>query len=346
MMSRVVGDLDFSYGSLQVHDPGKHAMEHTHPTGHSQLARKLILDELFDLSLYQALHKLSTGDTRSVLQELIQVEEKHYAFWQDFFHTRVESLDLSRRVKLWVILLACRLFGIHAVHLVLEAIEVYGVRKYLTLWETYQGGPLGDAVRGILEEEFQHEDVVVSALAERQIEPEKIRNIFLGFNDGLVEILGAVSGFFGAFDEALTVLMAAVTVAVAGSLSMAAGAYVASSSEHEVRQTEREKRAFLEERTAAEETVDRPASAAFLVGSSYFTGATVPVLPVLFGAKHALWSLLVAGSMIIVVSTVLSFLSGMDIKKRIATNLVIIAAAVGITYTIGTVANMLWGISL
>jgi hypothetical protein len=42
----------------------------------------------------------------------------------------------------------------------------------------------------------------------------------------------------------------------------------------------------------------------------------------------------------------LAFLSGLDIEKRIATNLSIIAAAVGITYTTGTVANLLWGISL
>jgi len=43
---------------------------------------------------------------------------------------------------------------------------------------------------------------------------------------------------------------------------------------------------------------------------------------------------------------VLAFLSGMDVKKRIRTNLVIIAAAVGITYAIGLVAKRLWGISL
>ena len=38
-------------------------------------------------------------------------------------------------------------------------------------------------------------------------------------NDGLVEILGAVSGFFAAFGDAITVLIAASTTAVAGSLS-------------------------------------------------------------------------------------------------------------------------------
>jgi hypothetical protein len=67
-MSRAVGDIAFSCGGLQVHDPRKNAMEHTHPAGHTRLARKLILDELFDLSLYQALHRLSTGETRSVLR--------------------------------------------------------------------------------------------------------------------------------------------------------------------------------------------------------------------------------------------------------------------------------------
>jgi VIT1/CCC1 family predicted Fe2+/Mn2+ transporter len=321
-------------------------MQPMHPPDHTPLARKLILDELFDLSLYQDLYALSSGETRHVLQELIQVECRHYAFWQDFFDTRIAALDRGRRIKLWLIVLVCRLFGFRAVHLVLEAIEVYGVRKYLALWETYQGGPLGEAMREVLNEEFRHEDAVVTAVAERQLDPEKIRNIFLGFNDGLVEILGAVSGFFGAFNDALTVLLAGVTVAVAGSLSMAAGAYVAASSEHEVRQTERGKRAFLGEETATEEMADPPASAALLVGGSYFAGATVPVLPVLFGAQHVLWSLLAAGSVIIVVSMVLAFLAGMDVKRRIALNLVILAAAVGLTYAIGAVANWLWGISL
>lgn len=45
-----------------------------------------------------------------------------------------------------------------AIHLVLEAIEIHGVRKYLTLWEAYQRDPLGAAVREVLEDEFRHED--------------------------------------------------------------------------------------------------------------------------------------------------------------------------------------------
>jgi hypothetical protein len=197
------------------------------PPYDQSLARTLVLDELFDLSLYQALRHISNPETQRVLDELIQIEARHLAFWQEFFNSTVSRLDPGRRFKLLMIVLICRLFGSTAVHLALEAIEVHGVRKYLSLWTSYRGHPLGAALQNVLEDELKHEDQVVMQLTERKINPEKIRNIFLGLNDGLVEILGAVSGFFGAFGESLTVLIAASTTAVAGSLSMAAGAYAA-----------------------------------------------------------------------------------------------------------------------
>ncbi|MES4785837.1 MAG: hypothetical protein C4294_08470, partial [Nitrospiraceae bacterium] len=77
--------------------------------------------------------------------------------------------------------------------------------------KSYKDEPLGTAVKGILLDEFKHEDAIVTQMAERKINPEKIRNIFLGLNDGLVEILGAVSGFFGAFGNAIMVLIAGST---------------------------------------------------------------------------------------------------------------------------------------
>jgi vacuolar iron transporter family protein len=55
---------------------------------------------------------------------------------------------------------------------------------------------------------------------------------------------------------------------------------------------------------------------------------------------------LVAGALIVIVSMLLAFLSGMNVKRRVLTNLIIIAAAVGITYLIGRMVNTLWGISI
>ncbi len=75
------------------------------------------------------------------------------------------------------------------------------------------------------------------------------------------------------------------------------------------------------------------------MGVSCLAGAAVPVLPVILGAQSVLLSLLVAGTMIVVVSTPLAFLSGMDVRRRIAMNLVIIAAAVGVPYLIGVLTR-------
>ena len=311
-----------------------------------QLAKTLALDELFDLSLYKALRQVTQPDVHHTLDELIAVEAGHLAFWKHFFSLALDELNLGRRLKLSLIMFVCKLFGSTAVHLVLEAIEVHGVRKYLALWSEYQGQPLGEALRGILMDEFKHEDVLVTALTDRKINAEKIRNIFLGLNDGLVEILGAVSGFFGAFGETTMVLIAASTTAVAGALSMAAGAFLALSSEKEVKTTEIAKKIFLGEASEVVPMEESPIGSALVVGTAYIAGAIVPVLPVIFGAASALFSVLTAGLMVIVVSTILSFLSGMDVTRRILLNLAMITIAVSVTYGIGVFAKHLWGITL
>jgi vacuolar iron transporter family protein len=319
------------------------AMAYRHDT---KLAQQLVLDELFDLSLYKALRTVTQPDVHHTLDELIKVETGHLAFWQKFFDLKLTELNFGRKIKLAFMMLVCRIFGSTAVHLVLEAIEVHGVRKYLALWREYQHKPLGEALRGILMDEFKHEDVLVTELTKRKINPERIRNIFLGLNDGLVEILGAVSGFFGAFGSAKLVLIAALTTATAGALSMAAGSFLALSSEKEVKTTEIARKIFLGEESDVTPMEESPLGSAAVVGIAYITGALVPVLPVLLGATDALFSVFTAGLMVIVVSTVLSFLSGMDVKRRIALNLLIITVAVSVSYGIGLAAKEIWGIAV
>lgn len=310
-----------------------------------RLGRRLVLDELFDLALYRALRRITTGDLRRMLDELIPIEQRHAAFWQELFGVEVSGLDAWRRLKLALLVGLCRLLGDRAVHVVLEAIEIYGVRKYLGLWETYRDQPLGRAARTILDDELRHEDAVVSASIARRVDPEAVRSVVLGFNDGLVEILGAVSGFFAAFGQAAAILAASSTVAVAGAFSMAAGAYAASSSEREMARLEADRRAFLGQ-AGAGTAAPSPARAALLVGIAYLLGAVVPVLPVALGARTVLASLVAGAVATVLVSGVLSFLSGMRLGRRLAINAALLAAAVTLTSLIGLAARAIWGISL
>jgi VIT1/CCC1 family predicted Fe2+/Mn2+ transporter len=49
---------------------------------------------------------------------------------------------------------------------------------------------------------------------------------------------------------------------------------------------------------------------------------------------------------IVIVSYILAFLSGMNVARRIAMNLIIIAVAVSVTYTIGTVVKNVFGVAI
>ncbi len=236
-----------------------------------RLGKQLVLDELFDLSLYKRMHEVASESLRPMFEQLIPTETKHFAFWQDFFSTKIEKLDLGRRIKLEVLVLVARIFGDLGVHLVLEAIEVYGVRKYVAVWNLYKGTPMGDAVHKILEDEFKHEDEIVTSSAERHIHPERVRDIFLGLNDGLVEILGAVSGFFAALSNASAVIAASFAVAVAGAISMAAGAFGAVNSQNEVEMVETAKKEFLRgDKQESEGDSSSAIESAVVVGVSYF----------------------------------------------------------------------------
>jgi VIT1/CCC1 family predicted Fe2+/Mn2+ transporter len=305
----------------------------------------LVLDELLDLSLYRALEPAAGPGVRKTLAELADAEVRHLEFWQQLFGLRRERLDLRRRLKLRLLTLLGRLGGDFTIQLILEAIEVYGVRKYLALWEASRDGPLGQAIRGILEEELAHEDRLVSALAERRLNPRRIRDIFLGLNDGLVEMVGAVSGFFAALRDPVSILMATAATAVAGALSMGAGAWVAASSEQEVARTEDRRRRFLGQPVDALR-VDRPWISALLVGVSYLAGALVPVLPVLSGVTGLMVPVLVGAGVAAAVSLVLAFLSGMSMARRVGLNLALLGAAVVVTYLIGTAARALWGVGV
>jgi predicted membrane protein (TIGR00267 family) len=312
----------------------------------ARLGRRLVLDEIFDLSLYRALHTVAPADLQRTLDALIPVETRHVAFWQQFFGLEhVTRLDAGRRLRLALITTVCRIFGAPAIHIVLEAIEVHGVKKYLDVWQRYADGPLRAALREVLEDEFEHEDAVVTGDADRRISPEKVRNVFLGLNDGLVEILGAVSGFFAAFNSTSAVVAAGLTVGVAGALSMAAGAYIGAGSEAELRETEEARRRFLGQ-TVAREAAESPLAAAAVVGFGYLIGAVVPVLPVLFGARSVWPTIITGGIMILAVSAIVAFISGMNVRRRMARNAVITGLAVVITYTLGLLTKTLLGVQI
>jgi VIT1/CCC1 family predicted Fe2+/Mn2+ transporter len=53
-----------------------------------------------------------------------------------------------------------------------------------------------------------------------------------------------------------------------------------------------------------------------------------------------------AGTTIVAVSAIVAFISGMDVRRRIAQNALVTGIAVLVTYTIGLLAKQVWGVAL
>ena len=83
-----------------------------------------------------------------------------------------------------------------------------------------------------------------------------VRDVIFGANDGLVSILALLAGVYGAVTESRVILIAGVAGAVAGAISMGAGAYLSSKSEQEVTEKESERKGIRKRRTPEEEQAE------------------------------------------------------------------------------------------
>jgi VIT1/CCC1 family predicted Fe2+/Mn2+ transporter/rubrerythrin len=69
-----------------------------------------------------------------------------------------------------------------------------------------------------------------------------VRDVIFGANDGLVSILALMAGVYGAAPDPRFILISGVGGAVAGAVSMGAGAYISSKSEREVTEKESQRK--------------------------------------------------------------------------------------------------------
>jgi len=69
-------------------------------------------------------------------------------------------------------------------------------------------------------------------------------------------------------------------------------------------------------------------------------------MPVLFGARTVWPTVLTGGAMIVAVSAIVAFISGMNVRRRIALNVVITGIAVIVTYALGLLTKKLLGVQM
>ena len=219
--------------------------------------QRFYLDEMSDHVAYTA---LAAGERnphlREVLSRSAEMEVRHASFWQLYLKTRgavVPSVP-KPRWRLTVLRFLQRLINPVMLVAALEVGESRSLRTYfncltrLGLDETEQ-----QALRRIILEEIQHE--VTFRRESQRLGLEHVRDFVLGMNDGLIEVLGVVTGLSAVYTSAPMLVASGLVVGVAGALSMAIGAFVAVRSQRQVNGGTRERMEVLFE-VAPERAVD------------------------------------------------------------------------------------------
>lgn len=162
-------------------------------------------------------------------------------------------------------------------------------------------------------------------------------DIILGINDGLVSILGFVTGAYGAIQNNLLVFITGVAATVAAALSMGAAVYLARKSEKELRQ-------YQKDHTL-------PAlKAAFATATAFIIFSIFPLLPYLvINGKGALTVSVVLTLLALFAAGALKTLITKEREKwffRGVEMMLIGASTALISYTVGVWISNLSGISL
>ncbi len=199
-------------------------------------------DEIDGIAVYRLLAAAEGDPERQrLLEELAQVEERHAQVWRDKLREAgVEPREHGPSLKVRLIGLAARLFGVDSVLPIVRSMEAGAYAAYMAQDETAQA---------IAPDERQHRKTIGRLLqGERQAAPTigerepwhrtggggTLRASVFGVSDGLVSNLSLVMGFAGAQTEAKFVLLAGIAGLLAGAFSMAAGEYVSMRAQREL----------------------------------------------------------------------------------------------------------------
>lgn len=310
-----------------------------------KLEKKFFVDEYIDGHVYFALAKNERKkELKALMERLVGMESGHLKFWEGMILSDGGFPSKPRLVWLRVFGFKAirRLFGTAFMTKLLERNEAQGVQAYSAAIES---SALNDKekvrIRAILKEEMGHEKELLKHVERYEGGLQYTKAIVFGLSDGLVEVLAAVAGLAALVSSNVVVVVAGIIVGIAGTLSMAGGAYLASKSQNIVTTAIEEKgKGFA---------MTEPGKDAYYTGIFYFIGALVPLVPFIFGATGfggialAVLFDIIALS---IASVVIAVVSDTSIKRRTVEMVAITLGAAVVTILIGTIARTYFGVSI
>ena len=223
-------------------------------------AKKIRAYKLMQAKGYERLVKKAKDErTKQLLMEVSTDEFKDCIYWAE----KVKQLEGERQKLMGAFLADLR------ISLMMRILGTRGFFEWAMIAEdesieglAIQAGNIGDVatsetwIRIASDERLHVERVKKELLGMESWEMGGgggVRDVIFGANDGLVSILALVAGVYGAITETHPILIAGIAGAVAGAISMGAGAYLSAKSEKEVTEKESDRKGIKGKGTPEEE---------------------------------------------------------------------------------------------
>jgi vacuolar iron transporter family protein len=295
----------------------------------SEYFEKLYNSEIFHHHVFDKLASIEKdAKVKSILEKLSKFEVEHSRIWKEIPGLRKRpSKDTTNPFLINAIGAVRRVIGLE---LTIKIMEYEEVALEAKLHQELNQFGLDSAEKRVFNKikksEERGENPLKDNILKYSAVLNNIRSIVLGMNDGLVEILGAVSGFAVALRQPLIVVVAGSIVAIAGTLSMAGGSYLS---------IEYEKSLYKKKNESS-------TAAALYTGIAYIIGSAFPLIPFIFGLTgyYAIaLSVIVTAIVLTFASTLISVVSDTSISQRIIRTLLISLGIVAVSIALGIYAR-------
>lgn len=213
-----------------------------------RLVRSFYVDEITDHAAYETLaSKEQNKRLRDILAKAAGIEMRHAAFWRAYLEKHGAEVPLLRPKRLRLLLLRSLQRLVNPVLLV-AALELGESRALKAYHACLASLDLDDkekaALKQIIVDEIEHE--LTFRGESTKLGLGSVRDFVLGMNDGLVEVLGVVTGLSALYAASPAVVATSgLIVGVAGALSMGIGAFISVRSERQVSAGRRERAEVL-----------------------------------------------------------------------------------------------------
>lgn len=289
----------------------------TLPKKITKLVKKMQKSELTEHYVYKTIAKrMKNQEDKKIIESIAQREITHYNFWTNVLGIKTKPSV----IKILYYNILTILLGYTFTLKIMEANEVISANNYEIL-STYV-----DGANEIAHEEQVHEKELLHMLNEERL--NYVGSMVLGLNDALVELSGAIAGLTLALSDPKLISLTALITGIAASLSMAASQYLSAKADNH----------------------QNALKSAVYTGIAYIVTVAILVMPYLIIPTQRFVSLGIMLAFVVLIiflfNYYISVAKSEPFKKRFWQMVIISLSVATISFGIGFLVKILFGISI